>query len=305
MKKISVVVPCYNEEESIMAFYNALTELWKKIKEYELEMVFVDDGSKDDTHKLAKELAAKDSRVSFSSFSRNFGKEAAIFCGLKQASGDAVVVMDADLQHPVEAIIDMLAKWEEGYDVIEGMKKSRGKESKTHGLFAGMFYKLISKMVGFDMNNSSDYKLLDRKVVDTLNGLDERMTFFRALTFWVGFSSTYVEYEVQDRVAGNTKWSSRSLIKYAIHNLTSFTYAPLYFITVVGVIVVAIGVILGIDAIVSYCLGRAVDGYPSLIILILFSTGAIMLSLGIIALYISRMYEEIKNRPRYIVSDRK
>lgn len=305
MKKVSVVVPCYNEEETIEKFHQAISELWAGIKDYELELLFVDDGSKDKTLDLIHNLATKDENVRYCSFSRNFGKEAAIFCGLKQATGDSVVVIDADLQHPVATIVDMIAKWEDGYDVVEGIKSNRGKESVSHGLFARLFYKLIGKMVGFDMNNSSDFKLIDRKVVDALNELEERVTFFRALTFWVGFKSTTVEYDVHARAAGVTKWSSRSLFKYAVYNLTSFSYAPLYCILWVGAIVIIIGVILGIDAIISYFMNQAVGGYPSLVILILLATGAIMTSLGIIAIYIARMFEEIKGRPRYFIRESK
>jgi len=305
VSKISVIVPCYNEEETIEAFYEAITGLWNELTAYELEVIFIDDGSKDRTYEMIRSIVNKDERFRFSSFSRNFGKESAIFCGLKQATGDAVVVIDADLQHPVATIPDMIKKWEEGYDIVEGIKSTRGKESKSHSFCAGLFYKIMSKMIGFDMDNTSDYKMMDRKVVDTLNSLNEKNTFFRALSFWVGYKSTSVEYEVQDRVAGTTKWNGRSLIKYAIYNITSFTYAPLHFITWAGVAVLIVGLILGIDAVVSYFKGLAVGGYPSLLIIVILSTGAIMLSLGIIALYISRIYEEIKNRPRYIVKDEK
>ncbi|MBP9996424.1 MAG: glycosyltransferase family 2 protein [Lachnospiraceae bacterium] len=303
MKKISVVVPCYNEEETIESFYNAICAFWNQMGDYEPEYIFIDDGSKDKTCELAMQLAKRDEHVRYTSFSRNFGKEAAVFCGLKQATGDAVVVIDADLQHPVETIKDMAMKWEEGYDIVEGMKSTRGKESATHGFFAGLFYKLISSMIGFDMNNSSDFKLMDRRVVDTLNTLTEKDTFFRALSYWVGFKSTYVEYEVHERVGGESKWSSLSLIKYAVRNLTSFTYAPLHIIAYLGIIIIMLGIGLGIDAVISYAHGNAIGGYPSLVILIVLATGAIMTSLGIIALYISKMYEELKNRPRYIVRD--
>ncbi|MBQ0027879.1 MAG: glycosyltransferase [Lachnospiraceae bacterium] len=305
MKKISIVVPCYNEEETITKFHDAIHKLWEDINNYELELLFIDDGSSDKTLELIRSLAQTDTSVRYSSFSRNFGKEAAIFCGLKQATGDSVVVIDADLQHPVSTITDMIGKWEEGYDVIEGIKSNRGKESVSHGLMAKLFYKLIGKMVGFDMNNSSDFKLIDRKVVDALNHLEEKVTFFRALTFWVGFKSTYVEYDVHERAGGSTKWNSRSLMKYAIYNLTSFSYAPLYCILWVGAIVIFIGFLLGIDAIISYIQGQAVGGYPSIVILIILSVGAIMTSLGIIAVYIARMFEEIKGRPRYIVREDK
>lgn len=305
MKKVSVVVPCYNEEETIEKFYNAIHKLWEDINNYELELLFIDDGSKDKTIELIRSISEEDSHVRYSSFSRNFGKEAAIFCGLKQATGDSVVVIDADLQHPITTIPNMIEKWEEGYDVIEGIKSERGNESVSHGLMAKFFYKMMGKMTGFDMNNSSDFKLLDRKVVDALNQLEEKVTFFRALTFWVGFKSTYVEYDVHERSGGATKWNSRSLMKYAIYNLTSFTYAPLYCILWLGAIVIFIGVILGIDAIISYIQGKTVGGYPSLVILIILSVGAIITILGIIAVYLARMFEEIKGRPRYFVREDK
>lgn len=305
MSKISVIVPCYNEEQTIEAFYQAITELWKSMGDRELEVMFVDDGSKDATASMIKTLSETDERVRFASFSRNFGKEAAIFCGLEQVSGDCAVVIDADLQHPVETIKSMVRKWEEGFEIIEGVKSSRGKEKKVHGLFAGLFYKMISSMAGFDMANSSDFKLLDRKVIDTLNGLDEKETFFRALTFWVGFTSTTVEYEVQDRVAGMTKWSSTALLKYAVRNITSFTYMPLYIIAAIGGVIICLGLGFGIDAVISYFREEANDGYPTMVILLMLATGAIMCSLGIMSVYIAKIYEEVKDRPRYIVRDKK
>lgn len=305
MSKISVIVPCYNEEQTIEAFYQAITELWKSMGDRELEVMFVDDGSKDATASMIKKLSETDERVRFASFSRNFGKEAAIFCGLEQVSGDCAVVIDADLQHPVETVKSMVRKWEEGFEIIEGVKSSRGKEKKVHGLFAGLFYKMISSMAGFDMANSSDFKLLDRKVIDTLNGLDEKETFFRALTFWVGFTSTTVEYEVQDRVAGTTKWSSTALLKYAVRNITSFTYMPLYIIAAIGGVIICLGLGFGIDAVISYFREEANDGYPTMVILLMLATGAIMCSLGIMSVYIAKIYEEVKDRPRYIVRDKK
>jgi len=303
MKKISVIVPCYNEEETIELFYDAITKIWDD--NYILELVLIDDGSKDKTYEILKSLSKRDERVHYTSFSRNFGKEAAMFCGLKQATGDAVVVIDADLQHPVETISKMCAKWEEGYEVIEGVKSNRGAESKGHGLMARLFYSIISKIAGFDMRNSSDFKFIDRKVVDALNEFTEKDTFFRALTFWAGFKSTIVEYEVAKRVAGESKWSGIGLCKYALKNIFSFTYAPLYLIAYLGVLIIFIALGLGLDAIISFEKGMSAGGYPSLVILITLATGAIMCSLGVIGIYIAKIYEEIKNRPRYIPSDRK
>ncbi len=308
MKKISVVVPCYNEEATIAEFHNTVSSLWKKehmSDKYELELLFINDGSSDSTHSIISSLSEKDKNVRYTSFSRNFGKEAAIFCGLKQATGDAVIVMDSDLQHPPATMIEMISKWEEGFDIVEGVKSNRGKESRSHGLFAGLFYKMISRMVGFDMAGSSDYKLIDRKAVDTLNSLPEKATFFRALSYWIGFNQTVVKYEVADRVAGESKWSGLSLLKYAVSNLTSFTYAPLHLIAIVGSIIILIGFGLGVDAIISYIHGESVGGYPSLVILITLATGGIMLSLGVIAVYIAKMYSEIKGRPRYIIDKQK
>ena len=304
MKKVSVIVPCFNEQETIDLFYNTIKSFWKEsFTEHELELVFVDDGSKDSTYEKILSLSKNDASVRYGSFSRNFGKEAAMFAGLDLCSGDCAVVIDADLQHPVETIKEMVEKWDEGFEVVEGIKSSRGKEARSHGLFARLFYRIISSLVGFDMQNSSDFKLIDRKVIDVLKTFTEKDTFFRALTFWAGFKSTSVEYEVKERATGVSKWSGISLIKYAMRNILAFTYTPLYLIAFLGITVIIIGVILGIDAIVTYFKGNAVGGYPSLVILITLSTGAILLSLGIISVYMSKMFNEVKNRPRYIFRD--
>lgn len=305
MDIISIIVPCYNEEESIEYFYKAINETGEKLEGAELELIFVDDGSKDKTYEKLCMLHEKDKRVKCISFSRNFGKEAAIFSGLRAGEGDCFVVMDADLQHPPETIIEMYDCWKNGYEVVEGIKKSRGKESGLHKWFAGMFYDIISSTTHMDMRNSSDFKLMDKKVVKELCSLTEKNTFFRALAYWVGFKSTSVSYEVCERVAGKTKWSYRKLIKYAVQNLTSFTNAPLQIITVLGLMFLVVGFVLGVDAVISFIRGIAVGGYPTLVLLIVISTGAIMLSLGIIGVYISKIYDEIKNRPQYIIRDSK
>lgn len=309
MKKISIIVPCFNEEQTVDAFYEAVLKLWNENTElnsvYEKELLFINDGSKDATIDILKRLSEKDESVHYTSFSRNFGKEAAVFCGLKQATGDNAVIIDADLQHPVETIPLMLKEWERGFEVVEGIKLSRGKESLPHKLSAKLFYGIIGKLTGFDMKNSSDFKLLDRKVIDALNDMTEKDTFFRAMSFWVGFKSTTVEYVVADRIAGESKWSTKSLIKYAVKNIIAFTYTPLYLIFYFGFLVFFVGLVLGIDALISYFLGNASSGYPSLMILLILSSGAILLSLGIIAVYIAKIYSEIKNRPRYIVDDQK
>lgn len=305
LNTMSIIVPCYNEEESIEYFYEAMKDLEKELPEVLLEYIFVDDGSKDKTYRKLSELHAKDEKVKCISFSRNFGKEAAIFSGLRASGGDCVVVMDADLQHPPKTIVEMYAKWKEGYEVVEGIKLNRGKESIFHKCFANTFYNIMSKMMGVNMQNTSDFKLLDKKVVGVLGDLHEKDTFFRALSYWVGFKSTSVHYEVQERVAGTTKWSVISLARYACKNMIAFSYAPLNFIMMLGMIVVVIGAIFGIDAFASFLHGNTTDGYPTLIFLLVMSTGVIMISLGIVGVYIAKIYEQVKDRPQYIIEDKK
>lgn len=271
----------------------------------EFEFIMVDDGSKDDTYQMISKLQEKDKRVKAIRFSRNFGKEAAIFSGLNQAKGDCCVVMDADLQHPVEVIPQMVQLWQEGFEVVEGIKSDRGKESRLHTMVANLFYGLLSRFMGMDMRNSSDFKLMDRKVIQALCNLKERNTFFRALSFWVGYKSTEVTYEVSERAAGATKWSHKSLVTYGLKNLISFSFMPLYIILLVGAILVTLGVILSIDAVVSVLRGKAIAGYPTLLIFMVLISGGLMLSLGIIGVYIAMIYDEVKGRPRYIISEKK
>ena len=234
-------------------------------------------------------------------FSRNFGKEASIFSGLSVAVGDACVVMDCDLQHPPETVPEMYRLWEQGYEVVEGIKSRRGKESLFHRSFAGLFYGIMSRLIKMDMKASSDFKLLDRKVVNVLLGLKERNTFFRALTFWAGFRSTTVEYEVQERQYGESKWSYSSLFSYAIQNATSFSTLPLQLVTLMGMVCIGFSLILAVQTLVKYFMGTAVEGFTTVILLILIVGGFIMLSLGIIGHYLARIYEEVKGRPKYII----
>lgn len=304
MDKISLIVPCYNEESNIEPFYNAIVEVFHNLPEADFELMYVNDGSKDNTFSKIEELNKKDKRVKCVSFARNFGKEAALFAGIRNVTGDCTVVLDADLQHPPAVMIEMYKKWKEGFEVVEGVKTDRGKEGLFHKLFTKIFYGMISKAVGMDMKNSSDYKLLDKKVVAELANLKERNTFFRALSFWVGFNKTTVYYEVADRASGSSKWSAKSLIKYAINNVICFTYTPLQIVTVLGSLFILIGLGITIDAIITYILGTAASGFPTLIIILFIGFGAIMLSLGIIGVYIAQIYDEIKGRPQYIIGKR-
>ncbi|MCI8286566.1 MAG: glycosyltransferase family 2 protein [Lachnospiraceae bacterium] len=303
MALLSIVLPAYNEEENIANTSKVLAELLEE-QHIEYELVYVSDGSRDNTFSEIQKAAAGNPRIRGVEFSRNFGKEAAIFAGLELAVGNAAIVMDCDLQHPPQVIPRMWELWKNGAEVVEGIKESRGKESLAHRLSAGLFYKVMSGLIKMDMNASSDFKLLDRKVVDVLLTLPERNTFFRALSFWVGFRTEKVTYEVQERQFGESKWSFFSLMKYAVTNATSFSTLPLQLVTVMGIVSILFSIILFIQTLVKYLMGTSVEGFTTVILLILIIGGFLMLSLGIIGHYIARIYEEVKGRPKYIISKR-
>lgn len=301
MALLSIIIPSYNEEENINRTALRLREILTKA-DISYELLFISDGSRDNTFVEIEKAAQQDANVKGYEFSRNFGKEAAIFAGLKMAKGNCAVVIDCDLQHPPEIIPDMFKLWKEGYDVVEGVKSVRGDESLLHKFFVGAFYGIMSKLMKINMNDTSDYKLLDRRVIDVLLDLKESNTFFRALSFWVGFKSTSISYEVQERTAGKSKWSFMSLLKYAIMNTTSFTTAPLQLVTFLGVLSIALAVIMSVQTLVRYFMGNAVEGFTTVILLVLMIGGFIMISLGIIGHYLSRIYDEVKGRPRYIIA---
>lgn len=298
---LSVILPSYNEEKMIATAARRLGEILGSAG-IDYELLFVDDGSKDDTWKEIEAASQADPHVVGIHFSRNFGKEPAMFAGLEKASGDCCAVMDCDLQHPPEKLLEMYELWQQGYEVVEGIKEDRGQESAMHRFAANSFYGLISKATGMDMSSSSDFKLLDRKVVDALNAMPERNVFFRALSYWVGYKQTTVSYKVQERTAGESKWSTKSLVKYAITNISSFSSAPLHIVTVLGFIMLIVSVVLGVVALVQKFSGVALGGFTTVILLLLFSSSIVMISLGIIGYYIARIYDEIKGRPRYIIS---
>lgn len=301
MSRLSVVLPACNEEPMVEKTCRTLRELLGQAG-IRYELVLVDDGSSDGTWAAIEKVSREDKNVTGVHFSRNFGKEAAIVAGLAQAGGDAVAVMDCDLQHPPETLIEMFRLWEQGYEVIEGVKTSRGKENMLHRKSAGFFYRIMSRTTGFDMQNASDFKLLDRKAVQSVLSMPERSMFFRATSSWVGYRSTSVFFEVKEREAGESKWSTRALISYAFRNIVAFTTLPLQFVTAGAVGCFICSLILLVYSLVRYFTGHAVEGYTTLLIVLLFIGSAVMMSLGIIGYYIARIYEEVKRRPRYIVS---
>lgn len=299
---LSVVIPAYNEQEMVPAAAREIAAVLSDAQ-IENELIFVDDGSKDATWAQIRAASDAAKNVRGVHFSRNFGKEAAIFAGLQHARGDCVAVIDCDLQHPPEKLVEMYRLWEQGVQVVEGVKADRGKESVLHRLSAKLFYSLISRATKVDMTRASDFKLLDRRAVNVILTMREKRAFFRALSSWVGFTTAEVSYEVRERTAGESKWSTWSLMKYAVSNITAFTAMPLHLVTIFGALTLLVSLVMGVIALVQKFMGIALGGFTTVIILLLFIGSLIMLSLGIIGYYLGNIYEEIKDRPRYIVAD--
>ncbi len=300
---LSVIIPAYNEQENVpVAAERVSCLLSENMIDY--EMIFVNDGSSDGTWEKICEQSAQNDRVKGICFSRNFGKESAIFAGLRYASGDACVLIDCDMQHPPETIIEMYNIWKNNdVDIVEGKKSSRGKENILYKGFSKLFYGLIKKASGLDMTAASDFKLIDRKAVDALNAMPERLTFFRAMSGWVGFKTEYVYFDVAERTAGESKWSLKSLFKYAVNSISSFTSAPLHAVTLCGVLTLLVALIMAVNTLYNKIVGNSLEGFTTVILLQLITSSIIMISLGIIGFYISKIYEEIKCRPRYIVRE--
>ena len=301
MNKLSVVLPAYNEELMVGKTCRVLAQVLTEAQ-IPYELVVVNDGSSDRTWEEIQKAGERDANVTGVLFSRNFGKEAAIFAGLAQAGGDVVAVMDCDLQHPPQTLIEMYRLWQDGYEVIEGVKSDRGKEGFLHKECAGFFYDIMSKATKVNMKDASDFKMLDRKAVDSILSMPERNMFFRATSTWVGYKTTSVEFEVQEREAGVSKWSPWTLVKYAFTNIVAFTTFPLQFVTITGVICFICSLVLMIYSLIQYFAGSAVEGYTTLLMVLLLVGSAMMIRLGIIGYYIAKIYEEVKRRPRYIIS---
>ena len=298
---LSIIIPAYNEQENIENTAKVIGGIMAENK-IECEIIFVDDGSKDNTWSIIEELSKKNDSVRGLKFSRNFGKEGAIFAGLKACDGECAVVIDCDLQHPPTLIPEMYNLWEQGCEVVEAVKSSRGKENLIYKMFAKSFYRLMKNSSNVNLDRASDFKLMDRKVIDALNEMPERLTFFRALSSWVGFKTAQVEFEVAPRNAGTTKWNFRKLMKFALNNITSFTNFPMQIITALGIIFFIFAIVMGIQTLVRFFSGSSLEGFTTAYMLILLSASFIMIGLGIIGYYMSKIYEEIKFRPRYIVS---
>lgn len=304
MKKISVIIPMYYEEEVVQECYNKMTQVLSNIKDYEYEIICVNDGSKDKTLSILEKIAENDKKVKVISFSRNFGHQCAVTAGLQYVTGDAIVIIDADLQDPPELIPEMLKLWEEGNEVIYGKRKSRDGESKFKLLTASMFYKTLNALSDVDIpKDTGDFRLVDRKVVDVINSLPEHNKFLRGLFSWVGFKQTPFEYERKERFAGKTKYPLKKMLKLAQDGIFSFSTKPLKVVGTMGIISIAISVIILIYAILSYIFNwnNLTAGWTSLMVTMTFLSGMILISLWMIGEYIGRIYDETKRRPQYII----
>lgn len=307
MKKLSVVVPCYNEEATVEAFYNAAVPVFETMREgrYAFEIIFVNDGSRDRTGELLAALAAKDKRVKVLTFSRNFGQQAAILCGFRHCTGDCAVELDVDLQDPVEVVEKMLAKWEEGYDVVHGRRLARKGESVFKKVTAKAYYKFLHGITGIGIPcNTGDFKLLDRRVVDVICALPEHGKYLRGLESWVGFKQTFVDFDRNERVAGETKYTLKKMIRLAQNGIVSNSSWPLTLSFKCGIILGVLSLACFITFIVLVCCGIALPFAAWLFPALALCTSMLCIFNAVSNLYLSKVYEEVKNRPEYIVAEK-
>ena len=305
-KKISIVVPCYNEQESLPYFYEEIKKIEKEMNYVDFEYIFVNDGSKDKTLEISRDLAKKDKKVRYISFSRNFGKEAAMLAGLEHSKGDYITVMDADLQDPPKMLIEMYKGiTEEGYDCVGTRRVTRKGEPKIRSWFARRFYKIINRMSKVEMvDGARDFRLMTRQMVDSILSLKEYNRYSKGLFSFVGFNTKWLEYENVERVAGTTKWSFWKLFVYALEGIIAFSTAPLVIAAIVGFLFFIISFIMILVIIIkTLAFGDPVSGWPSLVCIIFFVSGVQLFCIGIIGAYLSKTYLETKNRPIYIVKE--
>lgn len=305
MKKVSIVVPAYKEEKNLGSLKAALDKVWTECPQYDWELLIINDGSTDGTLRVAKELHEKDSRVNYIDLSRNFGKENAMLAGFDYAKGDAIIIMDADLQDPPSLIPEMLAYWEEGYDDVYAKRKSRGKESWLRKNLSLLFYRILQHSTRFEvLENVGDFRLLDRKCIEALKQLRETERYTKGMFCWIGFRKKEILFDRGDRLEGASNWNFFSLFNLAIEGITSFTTFPLRIATIIGVIVAGWAVIYMFWILFKTIMwGDPVAGYPTMMTVILFLGGIQLLALGVIGEYLSRIFNESKRRPVYLVRE--
>ena len=308
MKKISIMIPCYNEQESLPLLYKALYDVMadsRLASKYDFEIMLVNDGSADSTLAVMRQLHKEDSRVNYIDLSRNFGKENAMMAGFDYVTGDCCIIMDADLQDPPEVVFQMIEKWEEGYEDVYAKRISRGKESWLRRRLSMRFYKLLNKMSKVEMlQNVGDFRLLDKRCVEAMKSLKETERYTKGLFCWIGYKKAEILFDRGDRAAGTTSWSMWKLMKLGIDGIISFTTAPLHIATWLGIIISILAFIYLIFVLIKTILfGDPVAGFPTLISVILFLGGVLLLCVGILGEYVARMYSETKRRPGYLVRE--
>lgn len=299
---VELLVPVHNEAPVIETHLGHIFDIAARIgPDYHLTMLVIDDGSSDGTREALKRFCQKNACARHLGFTRNFGKEAAIQAGLDNSSADAVIILDSDLQHPPELIPRMVELWTGGIKVVEACKIQRGRESLTSRIFAAVFYRLFHLFSGLDLRGQSDFKLLDRSVVDQYRQLQEKGRFFRGLIQWMNYPTARLPFSVPERTGGTSSWSRLKLLSYALNNITSFSAVPLQMVSWCGLLSLGVGLFFGVTALVQKWLGQALDGFTTVILLQIFFGGALMLSLGVIGHYLARIHEEIKRRPSYLI----
>lgn len=302
---ITMVIPVYNEERAFVHNFAIILQHLDALRDVKADVLIVDDGSSDDTVKVIGRFCEQRNDVKLICLSRNFGKEAAIHAGLDHATGDAVIVMDSDLQHPPELIPKMISLWREGASIVEAYKISRGREPLMSRILANGFYGTFSRLSGMDLRNHSDFKLLDRAVVKVYATLPERSRFFRGIVRWLGFPAVQIPFEVKERRHGSSAWSRLRLFRFSLVAITSFSAAPLQFVTLFGLLTFIISGIFGGIALYDKFSGHAVSGFTTVILLILIIGSILMISLGLMGIYIAKIYDEVKGRPSYIIDHMK
>ena len=300
--ELSIVIPAFSEREVLPRALDTIKAI-AEAENISYEIIVVDDGSTDETADLIDAAHATTPEIKGIVLSRQFGKEAALFAGLKHASGKAVITLDADLQHPPSLIPEMLEHWRKGAEIVHGVKQDRQADTLLQRFTAAVYSSVFSRLSGFDLRGSSDFKLLDRRVVDVLtNSLTEYGRFYRGLSAWVGYRQVSIPFDVAPRKAGESRWGGLGLLRYAIHTMTAFSSLPLMIVPVLGLVMLIISIILGIEAIFSKLAGDSISGFATLEITLLFSGSLIMIGLGIIGQYMARMFDEIKGRPICLIS---
>ena len=301
-KKIQIIIPCHNEEENI-AYIVGEVDKYVGSLPYKHEFLFVDDGSTDRTYDAIIGLSQGREDINVIKLSRNFGKEAAITVGLNNYNSDAVIIIDSDLQHPPHLIPALISEWEKGANIVDAVKTMRQRENILIRVMSLSFNKVLSCLTGMDFKGASDYKLLDKTAIDVLNGIQEKNRFFRGLTNWVGLKHSKIEFKVEDRKVGRTKWGWLKLFQLSIDATTSYSAKPLQIVTILGIFTLLFSIILGLQTLYNKFFGGAVSGFTTVILVVLILCSIIMISMGILGIYLSKVYNEVKNRPIYVIED--